>query len=330
VDIDAFITKYRPEWARLETASARGSRGLAGLPGPEIAEIVRLYLRASTHLAEIRTTYADPRLESYLNAVVGRAHAALYGSRSRSIRNVGRFFGERYRAAARRTLPFILVSAGLMAAVTLAMALWVTASPEAQAGVLPGFARDAIRQAGETTSEPDIGIAPSALSTIILTNNVQVALLAFAFGIGFGIGTMYLLVQNAALIGALAGGYQAAGEGARFWALVLPHGLLELTAICIAAGAGLRMGWSLIAPGDRPRGEALVEEARDSVLVVTGVVPAFVLAALIEGFVTGRSGTAAVEIALGVVVAAAYIAFLLAPRRRATPRTERLTAARAL
>jgi uncharacterized membrane protein SpoIIM required for sporulation len=185
---------------------------------------------------------------------------------------------------------------------------------------MPGFARDAIRGAAGDDERPGLGIPPSALSSIILANNVQVALLAFALGIGFGIPTLYMLVRNAELLGALAGAYHAGGEPWVFWSLVLPHGFLELTAICIAGGAGLRIGWSLIDPGDRPRGVALVEESRDSVLVVAGVVPAFVLAALIEGFVTGRTGAPWVEVAIGAVIAVAYVAFLFAPRRsRAAP-----------
>ena len=148
---------------------------------------------------------------------------------------------------------------------------------------------------------------------MIFQNNVQVAFLAFALGITFGIGTIYVIASNAIFIGLLAGGFQAAGEGWRFWSLVLPHGFLELIAICIAGGAGLRMGWALIEPGDRPRGTALGEEARDAVLVILGVIPAFLVAALIEGFVTGRTGAPAVEVALGAVVAVAYMALLLRP-----------------
>lgn len=321
MDIDSFIAKYRPEWSRLEAACARGPGGLARNSGEQIAEVRQLYLRASVHLAEAQTAYGDQRLEAYLNGVVSRAHAALYGTQPRSVRGVARLFGSRYRGAVRRTLPAIIVATGLLIAVTVAMTLWVASSREAQAGVLPGFAREAIRRAGGG-GRPDIGVPPTELSTLILLNNVQVAFLAFAFGIGLGIGTLYVLVQNATLLGALAGGYQAAGKAGTFWSLVLPHGLLELTAIVIAAGAGLRMGWSLIDPGDRLRGRALAEEARDAVLVIAGVIPAFVIAAFIEGFVTGQTGSAAVEIAIGAIVAAGYLALLVGnPRRPRDVRT---------
>jgi uncharacterized membrane protein SpoIIM required for sporulation len=311
MDLDSYIQAHRPEWAKLEDAAAGGSRALGDRSGEDITETVRLYLRASSHLAEVQTRYHDPALERYLNGLVGRAHGAIYGAAPASARSFVRFFGTRYREIFHRTLPFIAVVGALMAVVVLATDLWVAGSREAQAGLLPPAAREAIREAGQGTSPGDIG--SGALSALIFQNNVQVSFLAFALGITFGIGTIWVITSNAIFIGLLAGGFQAAGEGWRFWSLVLPHGFLELTAICIAGGAGLRMGWALIEPGDRLRITALGEEARDAVLVILGVIPAFAVAALIEGFVTGRTGAPVVEVAIGAVVAAAYLALLLRP-----------------
>jgi uncharacterized membrane protein SpoIIM required for sporulation len=311
VDVDSYIAKYGPEWKRLERSCARGSRGLAKLPGEEIDEVVRLYLRASSHLATVRTRYYDLRLQAYLNGVVAGAHAAIYGSRPHSLRQFLRVFGPRYRAAIKRTAPFILVAAGLVIVLVVLTDVWVATSRQAEAGLIPSEARDAIRRAGGRA--PDLGIAPPALSTVILENNLLVSFLAFAFGITLGVGTLYVLTQNAVLLGALGGAFGAGGKAGAFWSLILPHGLLEITAICIAAGAGLRMGWSLIDPGDRPRSVALADEARDAVLVVVGVIPAFIAAALIEGFITGRTGLPPVEIAVGAGVAALYLLFLFGP-----------------
>lgn len=313
VDIDSYIGIHGPEWRRLEQAIARGSRGLSKLSGSQIAEVVRLYLRASAQLAEVQTRFRDPRLNAYLNGLVTRAHGAVYGSTPRTMRGLGRFFGSRYREALRKTVPFILVVSAVLVLVALASLLWVLSSREAQAGLIPPAAREAIRRA--TSGRADSPIAPAGLSTFILLNNVQVAFLAFGAGISLGIGTLYIVIQNALLLGVLAGAFQAGGRAGAFWALVLPHGLLELIAICIAAGAGLRMGWSLVAPGDRFRSQALAEDARDAVIVLIGVVPAFVVAALIEGFLTGLF-SAALTVPLGVVVAAAYVAFLFWPERR--------------
>jgi uncharacterized membrane protein SpoIIM required for sporulation len=314
MDIDSFIQHYRPEWERLEQAVAKGTGGLAKRTGPEIDDLVRLYLRASSHLAEVRTRYKDPRLEAYLNRVVGVAHSALYGSKARSGREMLRLFGPRYREAARRTLPFILVAAVVMVVVSGVLDVWVAGSREAQAGVVPPFARDAVQRAGG--HHPSLGVAPAGLSTFIFVHNVQVALLSFLTGLAFGIGSIFFVAQNAVILGTLAGAYQAAGKAGIFWPLILPHGLLELTAICIAAGAGLRIGWSLIEPGDRTRGQSLVAESRDAVFVMLGVVPAFGVAAVIEGFITPSGVSPAVSITLGVVVWAAYVMLVFAPLQR--------------
>jgi uncharacterized membrane protein SpoIIM required for sporulation len=312
VDLDSYIQTHRQEWTRLEELLGR-RRGLTGLRGDEISEAVRLYLRASSQLAEAQTRYHDPSLERYLNALVARGRSAIYVSEPASGGSVWAFFLHRYRESFRRTAPFVAVCAALLTLVTLATAILVATSAEAGAGVLPAAVREAARGSGG--GDP-LGIPPPALSALIFQNNVRVALLAFALGITLGVGTLAVVAFNAAFLGQLAGAFHAVGAPWRFWSLVLPHGLLELTAICIAGGAGLRMGWAVIEPGDRPRIQALTEEARDSVLAVVGAIPAFLLAALIEGFVTGRTGSGVLEVVVGTFVAVAYLAFLLVPAAR--------------
>ncbi len=245
---------------------------------------------------------------------MARAHAAIYSARPRTLRGFLALFGSHYRRAIRDTAPFILAAAALFVAVALATQLWVDLSPQARAGLIPPAARAAMQHANG--HRPHFGIPSSSLSVFILLNNFRVACLAFAFGITLGVGTLYLLVQNASLLGLLAGGFQAAGKSGAFWSLILPHGLLEITAICISAGAGLRMAWAMIHPGELKRTEALTRESREAVLVVVGVFPAFAVAAAIEGFITGTLPGAA-TIALGATMAAGYLLFLFgAPVRR--------------
>ena len=308
MDIDSFIASYRSEWSQLEAACADGGRGLSSLSGAQIGEVVRLYLRVSTHLAQARTQFHDPRLDGYLNGLVTQAHAAIYSAQPRTTRGFARLLVVRYPEALRRTSPFVFVAAGILVVVVLASWAWVAASAEAQVGLLPPAARDAIREVGGRS--PDLGPAPS-LSAYILLNNVLVAFFAFALGITLCVGTIVVLIRNALMLGLLAGSFQVVGNAGSFWALILPHGVLELTAICIAAGAGLRMGWALIDPGDRPRGRALRDETREAVVVVIGVIPAFVVAAVIEGFMTGTALPDVLEIVIGVGLAGLYVAFLV-------------------
>ena len=127
----------------------------------------------------------------------------------------------------------------------------------------------------------------SQFAAEVTFNNIQVSITAFALGILACVGTAAILVFNGANVGVAGGLFAAVGEPGKFWGLILPHGLLEITAVIVAGGAGLRLGWALIDPGDRTRGRALTEEGRRSVIVILGLVFAFVTAGLIEGFVTG-------------------------------------------
>jgi uncharacterized membrane protein SpoIIM required for sporulation len=312
VDVDSFIRTHRPDWDRLEQLTGKGGAVLKSDGGTHISEAIRLYLMASTDLTEARARYVDPQLVGYLNALVARARQAVYSARPTTVHGFITLFGARYRTEIRRTLPYILVATAVLVGVVLVTWAWIAWSPAARAGAVPPAAQDAVQRFTGGRA-PGLGPAP-ALSSEILVNNVIVAFNAFALGITAGIGTVLVLVQNAVLLGMLAGAFQAAGKGAAFWAIILPHGLLELTAICIAAGAGLRMGWSLIDPGDLRRGAALAEAARGAVIVVIGVIPAFVIAACIEGFLTGTAVPDLLEVAIGVVVTAAYVAFLVGRR----------------
>jgi uncharacterized membrane protein SpoIIM required for sporulation len=124
-------------------------------------------------------------------------------------------------------------------------------------------------------------------------------------------------VLNGANVGVAAGLFAAAGQNAKFYRLVLPHGLLELTAVVIAGGAGLRLGWSLIDPGDRLRRDALREEGRRTVVLVLGLIATFAVAGLIEGFVTGSPLPTVVRVGIGVAAASAFVLYAWAYGRRA-------------
>jgi hypothetical protein len=199
VDIDAFISQYRPLWQRLEGACADGPRGLARRSGAEISEIVSLYQQTSAHLAEARTRYRDPQLVAYLTRVVATAHGAIYGSRSRTVRGLLRLFGARYRRAIRGTWPHVAAASALLFGALALVALWTWTSPEAQAGLTPGFAEGFAERAGADPRDPSPG-----LSTFFLVHNFRVAVTAFALGITV-LGTGYILVVNGANVGALAG-----------------------------------------------------------------------------------------------------------------------------
>ena len=143
-------------------------------------------------------------------------------------------------------------------------------------------------------------------------------MLAFAAGALVCVLTVWILVQNGASVGMAGGLFAAAGQQPKFWGLILPHGLLELSAVIIAGAAGLRLGWTVIDPGDRLRGTALVAEGRRAAMVVLGLVPVFGVAGTIEGFITGRGMPTAARVGIGVAVCAAFWTYVLVLGRAAT------------
>ena len=313
MDVDSFIRKYRPDWTLLEEVT-RTPAVLAARSGPELVEAVRLYLRVSGQLAEAQSRYDDPGLVAYLSSVVARGRAAIYGRRSVTVPQLARSATLGYRAAVRETAPYIIAAAVTFLVVMTASLLWVALDGSARAGLPDPLVQEVIRRAGGW--RPREGLGFGQVSAFILVNNVRVALLGFALGVTAGVGSAALLVFNALVIGIVAGAAHAFGAGEAFWRFVVPHGLLELTGVFIAVGAGLQMGWALIEPGDRSRREALVTEGRRAAAVAAGVLPAFAVAALIEGYLSGTGAPFWLQLGVGVSVWAGYMAFLLWPARR--------------
>jgi uncharacterized membrane protein SpoIIM required for sporulation len=157
----------------------------------------------------------------------------------------------------------------------------------------------------------------SEFASQVFTNNVQVSIYAFAAGIAFCVLTAFILVLNGASVGVAGGLFAAVGQQPKFWGLILPHGLLELSAVFIAGGAGLRLGWTLIDPGDRTRRAALAEEGRRALAIVAGLVVVFAVAGTIEGFVTGSSLPTWARVGIGVVGELTLVSWLVVKGRAA-------------
>jgi uncharacterized membrane protein SpoIIM required for sporulation len=143
-------------------------------------------------------------------------------------------------------------------------------------------------------------------ATQVFLNNIRVGFLAFAAGILLCVVTAAILAWNGANGGMAGGLFTHAGQADKFWGLILPHGMIELSAVVVAGAAGLRIGWAIIDPGDRPRFNALTEEARRAGSVLVGLVVAFLLAGLVEGFVTGKPWPTSVRVGIGVLVFALF------------------------
>jgi uncharacterized membrane protein SpoIIM required for sporulation len=281
----------------------------------ELEELVRLHLRTSSHLSTVRTVHHDPELAGHLSSLVARSSAVVHGTRPRAWPVLRRSVTHTFPAAVWHARWAIAVSAALFVAAFAAVAIWLTVTPAAYEAALPEDLREAYLERdfeAYYSSEPG-----TAFAARVFTNNAGVGALAFGTGIALGIPTVLVLLLNGANVGVAAGLFHAAGDPGHFWGLILPHGLLELTAVFIAGGAGLRLGWAIVAPGDRTRREALADEGRRSVVIVIGLVAVFAVAGALEGYVTPAPWPTWARVGTGAAVWAAICAYLVVGGRRA-------------
>jgi len=305
MDIDAFVATHQYSWSRLGDLTQR-ARKLSTLSPGELDELVSLYQRAGSHLAHARIEFgADEGLVGRLTFLVAEAHGVLYARRETNARAaVGRFLSLTFPAAVWRIRRFILAATLLTMVPWIVMQVWIGVSPEA----FDLTGDPAVTQAYIDNDFEDYYSSQPAQNFAgqVFLNNVRVGILAFAAGILLCVFTAFILIYNGANVGVAGGLFTHVGEWERFWGLILPHGLLEISAVIVSGAAGLRLGWAVIAPGDATRWDALSAIGRDTGNVVIGLVLAFAVAGLIEGFVTGQPWPTSLRVGIG---AAAFFAF---------------------
>ena len=312
MDVDAFVAAHQDEWDRLDTLLRRGR----SLTGAEADELVQLYQRAATHLSTIRSTTPDPALVGRLSSLVARARATVTGTRAPAWREAALFFTRRFPAAVYRTRYWWLSTAAVFVAVSTALGVWIARTPSVQGTIAaPDEIRELTRPGGLFESYYSNEPAGS-FAAQVWTNNAWVAAGSLALGILI-VPVVYMLVQNAVNV-AIAGGLMAAaGRLDIFFGLITPHGLLELTAVFIAAGAGLRLGWTLIDPGRRRRADALAQEGRVAAGLALGLACVLLVSGAIEAFVTPSGLPTAGRVGVGLAAEALFLAYIFGLGRRA-------------
>lgn len=316
MDVDAYVAAHNAEWQRLEKL-INSSRGLNGA---EIDELVELYQRTATHLSAVRSSSPDPMLVGRLSSLVARGRAAVAGAQAPMWRDAARFATRSFPAAAYRMRWWWLGCAVLGNLLSLALAIWIVQSPEAQAAV--GDPYEIRKLVEEDFANYYTEHSAASFAFQVWINNAWVSAVALIFGILLGIPTVFVLLTNQLNLGVTGGLMFAHGKGDVFFGLILPHGLLELTAVYLACAAGLRLGWTVVDPGPRRRGQALAEEGRATVSIALGLIGALFVSGLIEGFVTGWVHVTWLRIGIGVVAEAAFLAYVVVLGRRAVKEGE--------
>ncbi|MGZ4450792.1 MAG: stage II sporulation protein M [Nocardioides sp.] len=309
MDLDAYVLAHAPEWERLERLTRQRR-----LTGAESDELVERYQQVATHLSVVRTSAPDASLIAHLSALLSRARNRATGTRTGTWRGVAGFFAHRFPAALYRLRWWWLGTLAANVVVTGVMMLWLLAHPDVEQSLLSPAEIDQLVHHDVEGYYSEY--AASHFAAQVWVNNAWVSGLCIAMGVlGFPVVVaLYKNIANLAIIGSIMTRHH---QGQHFWGLILPHGLLELTAVFVAGGVGLRLFWSWVEPGDLTRGQSLAREGRTAGTVALGLVAVLLVSGLIEAFVTPSPLPTWARVGIGVVAESCFLAYVFVVGRAA-------------
>ncbi|HVA33999.1 MAG TPA: stage II sporulation protein M [Candidatus Baltobacteraceae bacterium] len=317
----SFVAQRSAAWERLDALVGRmARRGPRRLRAEEIAELGRLYRATTSDLAYAQGRGYDHRLTDYLNRLTARAHACVYGGVVESGgARIGRFYAAAFPNEFRRSLAYVAICTAVTVACTVVAYALIRSHPAQAYALLPkAMIPEHIRKSLHDSNFAFDGAFAPQMSAMIVTNNIRVAIGAFAGSITLGVLTLYIIAYNGLMLGGLGALFTNAGFGYDFWATIAPHGVIELTAIQIAGAAGLLIAAGVLYPGRLRRRDAVVLGARRAGTLILGVASMLVVAGTIEGFISPQRWAPDLRIAIGSVTAIALVVYFgFAGRREA-------------
>ncbi|HVA22496.1 MAG TPA: stage II sporulation protein M [Candidatus Micrarchaeia archaeon] len=317
--IDVFVAERGPDWQDLRglLGRLRGGR-IRRAAAADVDGLAALIRTVSTDLAVAARDYPGDPLVAELTQLLVRAQPLLYRPPPTHLRDLGRFFAvglpRLFRAHGR-----YVGAAGFALLVGFAAGWAAVVLRPDLTQLVPAGVRAAV--AGHHLGNPAAlsGQLASPLSALIIQNNIRVALVAFALGLCAGVPTVLVLLLNGFQLGTLAEATHAGGLDPQFWSLIVPHGVIELTVIATAAGAGLRIGDAWLRPGLQRRGAALAAAAGPAARLAAGAACLLVVAGLIEGFVTPSRLPIAAKLGVGAATFLLLYGWLLGSGRPDRP-----------
>ena len=297
VPAERFVQKKRDGWETFRTTALRMERsGVGALEPGEIPAFAAQYREVAADLARARTYQVDPRVIAYLERVVTAGHNALYSTRGKDRAPLPHYILRDFPAAVVQSWRYVLLAFLLFSVPAGVGYVMIRERPELGDELMPMMVARAEAAAGnqaegrgyaETSTEERPQVA-----AWIITNNITVSFGTFVGGLTGGLLTAWLLFTNGMMLGLVLGLFQNYQAMNYLLTFVLGHGVLELTAIFISAGAGFRLAKAIIAPGDRTRKDALVMEGRIAARMIGAVVTLLAIAGTIEGLLSTSAASA--------------------------------------
>jgi uncharacterized membrane protein SpoIIM required for sporulation len=310
--MNRFIDDRKNNWQRLEELLAELEfHSLKSLPKEEVREFGQLYRRVASDLAIARAETRDPKIINYLNNLAIRAHGKIYRAENNGVNVIWKFFAQDFPQTFRKTWKFTAIAFAIFT--IFGVASFILAYNDLNFADSLGL--ETVRynvQDGKRWWLRLNESNPEGASSIG-TNNIMVTFYAFAWGAFLGIGTLYVLAMNGLQIGAVLGVcYKIdANFGNDLVTFMVGHGVVELSCIFIAGGAGMMIGYSLWNPKDLSRTDALKKAGLEAVKLVFGCACLLVIAGIIEGFLSPSALPAPVKFATGIITGIAMYSYLL-------------------
>ncbi len=296
-----FVKQRKPDWVALEqmlSASARARR-LRATPA-EISRFAALFRSACSDLARARALGFPDEICDYLNSLTARSHNLFYVAPPFDIRRLFHFFTTLFPLTVRRNAVYMAAGLLLFYAPMTAMIGLSLVDDQVMYQLVPKKMLEQFEKMYEKGHrEGREATTDLAMTGYYVKNNIGIAFQCFAAGIFVGIGSIFTLIFNGVVIGAVVGFVAQTPSSMNLLSFIVGHGPFELTAIGIAGAAGLRLGFGAIITRNRRRSESLRLAARDAIRLVLGSATLLAGAALIEGFFSPSSLPMAVKFGFG-------------------------------
>jgi len=283
-----FIQKNEPHWKALEIYNQRViKRGVPKLKASEVKEFAHLFRLTSHHLAYSKTHYPKSHIIPYLNRVIGVTHNHFYVRDSRTISDIKAYFLRIFPQTVQETWRYWVLAMSLFMLGMIFAGFYVANDHYRLQDIMPGGFGGF--SPGEVPDFGDGGVdwEYSLMAAVITTNNITVTFNAIVGGLLAGAGTVFILIYNGLIIGALFGFLHSVGADMPVaYGLVLPHGMLELAAIFLGGGCGLMLAKGMLLPGQYTRRQSIITQGKKAATLIPGIVAMLVIAGIIEGYFT--------------------------------------------